>query len=137
MTQDGTAFTVYPQCRFKKMKIYQANEKPLKMQLNIGPDLISRQEIPMVFIKYFIESSSHSQFDPDHLKVDILTCRLCPQVKMQFMSHFTSPFIEPLCPPRYTTVQLWASIPAFHFHQAVEEGGGGKKDEVWGVHTPC
>lgn len=95
----------------------------------------------MVFIKDFIKSLHYSVFDPDQLKVDILTCGQSLQVKMLFMSHFTSPFIEPLCPLRYTTVELLASIPYFHFHQVVEGDGGrdskeGKEGWGLGVHTP-
>ena len=79
----------------------------------------------MVFIKDFIESLHHSLFDLDQLKVDILTCSLCPRVKMLFMSRFTSPFIEPLCPLRYTTVQLLG----FNSILPLPSGTGGREEE--------
>lgn len=88
----------------------------------------------MVFIREFIETLKHSLFDPDQLKVDMSTCRPCPQVKMLFMSSFISPFIEPLCP--LSTIQLLASIPSLHFHQLVEgEVGRDCKEgkEGWGL----
>lgn len=95
----------------------------------------------MVFINDFTEALHRSLLDPDQLKVDILTCRLCPQVKMLFTSHFVSPFIGPLFPFRYTTtIQILAPIPSFHFHQVVEGVKGtarrAERDEVWRVHTP-
>lgn len=51
------------------------------------------------------------------------------------MGHFNSPFTEHCSPLRYSTVSL-SSIPSFLFYQEPVEtkGGGGKKDEVWGVY---
>lgn len=95
----------------------------LKIQLNSGPDLIRLPVDTSGFIKDFTESFLHSLFGLGQLKVDILTCRLCPQVKMLFMSHFNSAFIEPLCPLRYATVSV-ASIPSFHFWSGSGRGGG-------------
>lgn len=60
----------------------------------------------MVFIKDFIESRHHSLFDLGQLKVYILTCRLCPQVKMLFMSRFTSQLIGPPSPQVYYSPAL-------------------------------
>lgn len=95
----------------------------------------------MVFIKDFIESRHHSLFDLGQLKVYILTCRLCPQVKMLFMSRFTSQLIGPPSPQVYYSPALgFNSILPLPSGSKGGAGGGtarrGKKDEVWEVHTP-
>lgn len=96
----------------------------------------------MVFIKDFIESCHHSLFDLDQLKVYILTCRQSLQVKMLFMSRFTSQLIEPPSPQVYYSPALWLQFhPSTSIRQWRGRGGGGterreKKDEVWEVHTP-
>lgn len=111
------------------------------MQFNSGPGLISWPVDSSSFIKDFTNSVHHSLFGLGQMKVGILSYRLCPQVKMLFMSYFNSSFLAPLCPLRYTSLSL-ASIPSFHFHRLVEWGRRqgtprrGKNDEVWGVTTP-
>lgn len=93
----------------------------------------------MVFIKDFIESCRHSLFDLDQLKVYILTCRLCPQVKMLFMSRFTSQLIEPPSPQVYYSAALWLQ---FHPSPSIRQWRGRdskERKEGWGLGSahPC
>lgn len=102
----------------------------------------------------FIRDFAELLFGLGQLKAGISTCGLCPQVKMLFMNHFTSTFIEPLLPPQVffsLSLSLFASEvfffffqfqfwPPTFFDQAVKWGQVGREreetNEVWDVYTP-